>query len=128
MPEADREYPRLFPKPEQTIAGIGRAIREGRVTCVDVLNRCFEQVDHWEPKVHAWVVLDREGAIEQARVARRRVEGRQGSRPAPWHPDRDQGPLRREGTAHRLRCEAMGRSDCRGTMPRLSHGSARRAP
>ena len=30
MSETDREYPRLFPKPEQTIAGIGRAIREGR--------------------------------------------------------------------------------------------------
>ncbi len=68
MPEPDREYPRLFPKPEQTIAGIGRAIREGRVTCVDVLNRCLEQVDDWEPKVHAWVVLNREGAVEQARA------------------------------------------------------------
>jgi Asp-tRNA(Asn)/Glu-tRNA(Gln) amidotransferase A subunit family amidase len=68
MPEADRDYPRLFPKPDQTIVGIGWAIREGRVTCVDVLDRCLEQVDDWEPKVHAWVVLDREGSLEQARA------------------------------------------------------------
>jgi Asp-tRNA(Asn)/Glu-tRNA(Gln) amidotransferase A subunit family amidase len=66
MTDPHRDYPRLFPRPEQTIAGIGRAIREGRVSCIDVLNRCFEQIDEWEPKVHAWVVLDRDGAIEQA--------------------------------------------------------------
>ena len=68
MSAADRDNPRLFPGPEQTIAGIGRAIREGRVTCVDVLDRCLEQVERWEPKVHAWVVLDRDGAIAQARA------------------------------------------------------------
>lgn len=68
MRDPHRDYPRLFPRPEQTIAGIGRAIREGRVSCVDILNRCLEQVDEWEPKVHAWVVLDRDGAIEQART------------------------------------------------------------
>jgi Asp-tRNA(Asn)/Glu-tRNA(Gln) amidotransferase A subunit family amidase len=68
MSEAERDYPRLFPKPEQTIAGIGRALREGRITCADVLDCCFDQVDRWEPKVHAWVVLDRDGAIEQARL------------------------------------------------------------
>jgi aspartyl-tRNA(Asn)/glutamyl-tRNA(Gln) amidotransferase subunit A len=60
--------PRLFPEPDQTIAGIGRALREGRLTCMDVLGACLDQVEEWEPKVHAWVVLDREGAIEQARA------------------------------------------------------------
>ena len=29
---------------------------------------CLAQVDEWEPKVHAWVVLDRERALEQARA------------------------------------------------------------
>jgi len=62
------DLPRLFPQPDQTIAGIGRAIREGRLTCVDVLRACLDQVEEWEPKVHAWVVLDRDGAIEQARA------------------------------------------------------------
>lgn len=61
------DLPRLFPRPEQTIAGIGRLLRRGEVSCVDILNACLEQVDEWEPKVHAWVVLDREGALEQAR-------------------------------------------------------------
>ncbi len=32
------DLPRLFPRPEQTIAGIGRWLREGEVTCVDILN------------------------------------------------------------------------------------------
>jgi Asp-tRNA(Asn)/Glu-tRNA(Gln) amidotransferase A subunit family amidase len=62
------DLPRLFPRPEQTIAGIGRLLRLGEVTCVDILNACLEQVDKWEPKVHAWVVLDRAGAMEQARA------------------------------------------------------------
>jgi aspartyl-tRNA(Asn)/glutamyl-tRNA(Gln) amidotransferase subunit A len=58
----------LFPRPEQTIAGIGRLLRQREVTCVDILNACLEQVDEWEPKVHAWVVLDRDGVMEQARA------------------------------------------------------------
>lgn len=67
MTETFGGFPRLFSGPDQTIAGTGRALREGRATCVDVLGRCLEQVDHWEPKVHAWVILDRERALEQAR-------------------------------------------------------------
>ncbi len=43
-------------------------LREGRTTCVEILNGCLDQVDEWEPKVHAWVVLDRERALEQARA------------------------------------------------------------
>jgi aspartyl-tRNA(Asn)/glutamyl-tRNA(Gln) amidotransferase subunit A len=68
MSETHREFPRLFPKLDQTITGIGRALRAGRVTCADVLNTCLDQVDHWEPKVHAWVVLDRDGAVQQAQA------------------------------------------------------------
>ena len=65
-----RRSPAIVPRPEQTIAGIGRLLRQGEVTCVDILNACLEQFDEWEPKVHAWVVLDRDGALEQARGAR----------------------------------------------------------
>lgn len=61
-------YPRLFPEPDQTIAGIGRALREGRTSCVQILEGCLAQVDEWEPKVHAWVVLDRDRALDQARA------------------------------------------------------------
>jgi aspartyl-tRNA(Asn)/glutamyl-tRNA(Gln) amidotransferase subunit A len=62
------DLPRLFPRPEQTIAGIGRLLRQGEVTCVDILSACLQQCDEWEPKVCAWVVLDRKGALKQARA------------------------------------------------------------
>ena len=60
-------YPCLFPEPEQTIAGIGRVLRQGRTSCLEILKGCLTRVDEWEPRVHAWVVLDRDGALEQAR-------------------------------------------------------------
>jgi len=68
MPESRAPYPRLFSPPSQTIAGVGRAMREGRTTCVEVLNGCLAQVDEWEPKVHAWVLLDREGSLQAAQA------------------------------------------------------------
>jgi Asp-tRNA(Asn)/Glu-tRNA(Gln) amidotransferase A subunit family amidase len=68
MPESRPPYPRLFPPPSQTIAGLGRALREGRTTCVEILKGCLAQVEEWEPKVHAWVVLDREGSLRQAQA------------------------------------------------------------
>ena len=67
-PSSTDDFPRLFPKPDQTIGGIGRALRDGRITCVEILNGCLDQIDEWEPKVHAWVVLDRDRALEQARA------------------------------------------------------------
>ena len=67
MSKPPPDYPRLFPRPEQTIAGIGRALRAGQTSCVGILEGCLQQVEEWEPKVHAWVILDREKALEQAR-------------------------------------------------------------
>jgi aspartyl-tRNA(Asn)/glutamyl-tRNA(Gln) amidotransferase subunit A len=66
MPEPNDRFPRLFPGPDETIAGIGRALREGRATCVAVLEECLRQVEFWEPRVHAWVLVDRAGALKQA--------------------------------------------------------------
>ncbi len=68
MSKSASEYPRLIPKPDQTIAGAGRALRQGRTTCVQILESCLEQVEEWEPKVHAWVVLDRVNALKRARA------------------------------------------------------------
>jgi Asp-tRNA(Asn)/Glu-tRNA(Gln) amidotransferase A subunit family amidase len=76
------DLPRLFPRPEQTIAGIGRLLRQGEVTCVDILNAGLEQVDEWEPKVRAWAVLDRDGAMQQARALDEELRS-----------GRDRGPL-----------------------------------
>jgi len=66
MTNRSGNYPTLFPEPEHTIRGIGRALREGRTTCVEILNGCLAQVEEWDHKVHAWVVLDRDRAIAQA--------------------------------------------------------------
>jgi Asp-tRNA(Asn)/Glu-tRNA(Gln) amidotransferase A subunit family amidase len=56
----------LFPSPDETIEGNARAIREGRRSCVEVLDACLAKIDEWEPKVRAWVVVDRDGARAQA--------------------------------------------------------------
>ena len=66
LPNPSSHYPQLFPPPAQTIAGIGRALRERQTSCVKILQSCLEQVDEWESKVHAWVILDRDKALERA--------------------------------------------------------------
>ena len=58
----------LYPDEHETIEGVGRALRAGRTTCVEVLEGCLGRIDEWEPRVEAWVKVDREGAFEQARV------------------------------------------------------------
>jgi aspartyl-tRNA(Asn)/glutamyl-tRNA(Gln) amidotransferase subunit A len=58
---------RLFPGPEETIARAADDLRAGRITCVGLVERCLAAIDVWETKVQAWVVVDRDGAIEQAR-------------------------------------------------------------
>ncbi len=60
------DLPRLFPRPEQTIAGIGVLLRQRALTCVGVLHACLQQVAEWEPRVRAWAALDRERAMEQS--------------------------------------------------------------
>jgi aspartyl-tRNA(Asn)/glutamyl-tRNA(Gln) amidotransferase subunit A len=77
------DFPRLFPRPELTIAGIGRALREGQTSCAAILESCFQQVHVWEPRVHAWVILDREKSLEQAR--QRDNELRAGNDRGPLH-------------------------------------------
>lgn len=56
----------LHPPREETIAGVAQAIREHKRNCVDVVANCLAQIDAWEPKVHAWVSVDREGALAHA--------------------------------------------------------------
>ena len=57
----------LHPPREETIAGVAQALRDNRRTCVDVVEGCLAQIDAWESKVHAWVSIDREGVLSQAR-------------------------------------------------------------
>jgi aspartyl-tRNA(Asn)/glutamyl-tRNA(Gln) amidotransferase subunit A len=58
----------LYPDEHETIEGVGRALRAGRTTCLQVLEKCFDRIEEWEPRVKAWVRVDRAGAIEQARI------------------------------------------------------------
>lgn len=58
----------LFPHEHETIAGVGRALREGKQSCEDVLERCLDRIEEWEPRLKAWVLVDREGALIQARA------------------------------------------------------------
>ena len=94
------------------------------MTCVKILGACFEQIDEWEPKVHAWVVLDRDGAMEQA--ARLDEELRAGNDRGPLHgiPIGIKDIIDVAGIADGLRRRAVGRSDRREQMPRSSRSSA----
>jgi aspartyl-tRNA(Asn)/glutamyl-tRNA(Gln) amidotransferase subunit A len=57
----------LFPRPDETIEGVARLIRSGERTCVEVVEACLSRIDESEPEIKAWVVVDREGALAQAR-------------------------------------------------------------
>ena len=50
----------------RTITEAADLIRRGELTPVDLLEQCLARVDRYEPKVRAWVHLDRNGAREQA--------------------------------------------------------------
>jgi aspartyl-tRNA(Asn)/glutamyl-tRNA(Gln) amidotransferase subunit A len=58
----------LYPTEHETIEGVGRALRAGQTTCAEVLAKCFDRIEEWEPRLKAWVRVDRNGAIEQART------------------------------------------------------------
>lgn len=73
----------LFPPRTETIEGVVENLCAGRWSCADVVRRCAEQIDLWEPRVRAWVHVDREGALQQARE--RDAELTAGNRRGPLH-------------------------------------------
>jgi aspartyl-tRNA(Asn)/glutamyl-tRNA(Gln) amidotransferase subunit A len=58
----------LYPSEHETIEGVGRALRAGQTTCALVLEKCLDRIEEWEPRLKAWVRVDRVGAMEQARA------------------------------------------------------------
>ena len=48
---------------------IARLVRDGVVTCVDVMNACLQRVREVDDDVQAWAFLDPGYAVEQARAA-----------------------------------------------------------
>ena len=72
-------------KPEwgETINGLSAAIRERRVSCRDVWERCLAAFDRDEPNVRAWVTFGGE-SVDQV-VAERNAELQQGIWRGPLH-------------------------------------------
>lgn len=51
-----------------TIRETSEEIKAGRLTPVDLLEQCLEQIDRYESRVRAWVLVDRERAMEDAKA------------------------------------------------------------
>jgi Asp-tRNA(Asn)/Glu-tRNA(Gln) amidotransferase A subunit family amidase len=66
-----------------TIATASDAIQGGMLTPADLLEACFAEIERNEPKVHAWTLLDRDGARMQARIATDEIK--KGYRRGPLH-------------------------------------------
>ena len=58
---------RPLPEPGRTIEEVAPLLASGVLSAVSVVEDCLAKIDEWEPKVHAWVVVDREGALRRAR-------------------------------------------------------------
>lgn len=57
----------LHPAPNQTIAGVSQAIQKRERTCASVVEECLAQIETWDSRIHAWVSVDRTGALARAR-------------------------------------------------------------
>jgi aspartyl-tRNA(Asn)/glutamyl-tRNA(Gln) amidotransferase subunit A len=49
-----------------TIHAAAEEIRHGRLSPVDLVQSCLERIDRCEDRVHAWVLIDRAGALARA--------------------------------------------------------------
>lgn len=56
----------LFQTPPQTIADVQRAIKARELSCRDLLENCFHNIEEKEPALQAWAFLDRDTAFQQA--------------------------------------------------------------
>jgi len=68
---------------ELTIADLEAKIRSGRLEPLELLERCLEQIQSYEDRLHAWVVIDRQRARDAARQAGR--EAARGEFRGPLH-------------------------------------------
>jgi aspartyl-tRNA(Asn)/glutamyl-tRNA(Gln) amidotransferase subunit A len=66
-----------------TIHAAAADLRQNRLTPMDLLDACLARIDRYEPRVKAWVLLDRSGA--RAEAERRAAELRQGNWRGPLH-------------------------------------------
>ena len=52
-----------------TLTEAARRIRSRDLSPLELLESCLKQIDRLEPQVKAWVTIDREGALRQAKLA-----------------------------------------------------------
>lgn len=58
-----------------TIHAAAEEIRKGRLSPVDLVKSCLERIERFEDRVHAWVLIDREGALARAEECAREIAG-----------------------------------------------------
>jgi Asp-tRNA(Asn)/Glu-tRNA(Gln) amidotransferase A subunit family amidase len=57
-----------------TIHAAAEEIRKGRLSPVDLVKSCLERIERCEDRVHAWVLIDAEGALARAEECAREIE------------------------------------------------------
>ena len=58
-----------------TVTGAAKQIREGRLSCRELLERCLGRIDRHEAQVRAWVLVDRDRARAEADLRDRELKG-----------------------------------------------------
>ena len=74
---------RLVPADADTIGSLAARYRRGEASPVEVVGRLLERIDEVEPKVNAYITVDREGALRQAAEAERRLASPRPHPPSP---------------------------------------------
>ncbi|MBF8301136.1 MAG: Asp-tRNA(Asn)/Glu-tRNA(Gln) amidotransferase GatCAB subunit, partial [Acidobacteria bacterium] len=52
---------------EESLAGLAAGIRARRISPVEAVERCLARIRKWDSRLHAFIRLDEEGALEAAR-------------------------------------------------------------
>ncbi len=58
---------KLFPADSETIHGVSQELQSSRRSSVEVVQECLARIDQHEAQIQAWVRVDRDGALAQAR-------------------------------------------------------------
>lgn len=74
---------KLYPERRETVAGMADEMQAGLTTSVEIVKKCLARIDERESEIHAWVSVDREGAL--ATAAERDRERAAGTVHGPLH-------------------------------------------
>ncbi len=64
---------------ELTVARLARSIRDRSLSPVEVLEAYLKRIDRLEPSLNAWITMDREGALNKARLLEKKLAAGEGS-------------------------------------------------